>query len=304
MSAGAGRKGIVLAGGAGTRLHPLTLAQSKQLLPVYDKPMIYYPISTLMLAGLREILVISTPRDLPNFQKLLGTGEDLGIRFSYAEQPSPGGIAQALLIAEDFLQGAPAALVLGDNVFHSADFTETLLGASGEKEVATIFAYHAQNPENYGVIELDAGGRPVSIEEKPLRPKSSYAVAGLYFYPDDVTARARTLRPSGRGELEITDLNALYLRDGRLRVRRLGRGTAWFDTGTHASLLEAASFVAAVQGRQGLQIACLEEIAFAQGWIGRPELEKAIARMGRSSYAAYLQRLLVNPRDGGTVQGS
>jgi glucose-1-phosphate thymidylyltransferase len=292
MSAAAGRKGIVLAGGSGTRLYPLTVAQSKQLLPVYDKPMIYYPLSLLMLVGIRDILIISTPRDLPNFQKLLGTGEALGVRFAYAAQPSPDGIAQAFLIGEDFLAGSPAALVLGDNVFHSSDLTGTLVHASRNHAAATIFAYHVPNPENYGVVEFAADGRAVSIEEKPLEPKSSHAVAGLYFYPDDIVAQARALRPSARGELEITDLNALYLRQGRLQVHRLRRGTAWFDTGSHAALLEASSFVAAIQNRQGLQIACLEEIAFNQGWIDRAQLGKTVAAMGRGSYAQYLQRLL------------
>jgi glucose-1-phosphate thymidylyltransferase len=286
------RKGIVLAGGSGSRLHPLTLAQSKQLLPVYDKPMIYYPISMLMLAGIRDILVISTPHDLPHFIKLLGTGERIGVRLSYAEQPSPDGLAQAFLIGAEFLGGHPAALVLGDNIFHSANLTDTLMTVSAKTEVATIFAYHVQNPENYGVIELDAAGRAVSLEEKPRRPKSSYAVPGLYFYPADVVTQARTLRPSARGELEITDLNGLYLKTGRLHVHPLKRGTAWFDTGTHASLLEAASFVAAIQNRQGLQVACLEEIAFGRGWIDAALLRKTIGLMGQSSYANYLCALL------------
>ena len=292
MNSTTGRKGIVLAGGSGTRLHPLTLPISKQLLPIYDKPMVYYPISMLMLADIQDILIISTPHDLPNFRKLLGTGEALGLRFSYAEQPKPEGLAQAFLIAADFLEGRPAALVLGDNVFHSAYLTDILMSVSHKADEATIFAYHVQNPENYGVIEFDAGGRAVSLEEKPKQPKSSYAVPGLYFYPDDVVSHARSLRPSARGELEITDLNAIYLKLGRLHVQLLKRGTAWFDTGTHASLLEAASFVAAVQNRQGLQIACLEEIAFSKGWIDRPLLEKTIAAMGRSSYADYLRHLL------------
>jgi glucose-1-phosphate thymidylyltransferase len=286
------RKGIVLAGGTGSRLHPLTLALSKHLLPVYDKPMIYYPISMLMLAGIRDILIISTPRDLPNFKKLLGTGETIGVRFSYAEQPSPDGLAQAFLIGADFLDGHPAALVLGDNIFHSANLTDTLMTISAQTEEATIFAYHVQNPESYGVIEFDAEGRAISIEEKPSRPKSSYAVPGLYFYPADVVSQARTLQPSARGELEITDLNRLYLKTRRLQVHRLKRGTAWFDTGTHASLLEAASFVAAIQNRHGLQIACLEEIAFTKGWIDAALLRKTIGLTRQSSYANYLRDLL------------
>ena len=286
------RKGIVLAGGSGTRLHPLTLPVSKQLLPIYDKPMIYYPISMLMLAGLRDILIISTPHDLPFFRKLLGTGEQLGVNFSYAEQPRPDGLAQAFLIGADFLGGHSSALVLGDNVFYSDSFTHTLMVLSEKTDEATIFAYHVQNPQEYGVIEFDARGRAISLEEKPRQPKSSYAVPGLYFYPDDVVEQARALKPSHRGELEITDLNAAYLKLGRLHVHPLGRGTAWFDTGTHASLLEAGSFVAAIQNRQGLQIACLEEIAFSKGWIDRTLLEKNIATMGKSSYAGYLKSLL------------
>jgi glucose-1-phosphate thymidylyltransferase len=293
MSPAKSRKGIVLAGGSGTRLHPLTLAISKQLLPVYDKPMIYYPISMLMLAGIREILIISTPHDLPSFKKLLGSGESIGVRFSYAEQPKPDGLAQAFLIGAEFLDGSPASLVLGDNLFHSAYLTDTLVALSENINDATIFAYHVPNPESYGVIEFDAEGRAISLEEKPRQPKSSYAVPGLYFYPDDVVDQARSLRPSARGELEITDLNALYLKMGRLRVHPLRRGTAWFDTGTHGSLLEAAGFVAAIQNRQGFQIACLEEIAFWKGWIDRAALEKTIAAMGRSSYADYLRHLLV-----------
>jgi glucose-1-phosphate thymidylyltransferase len=292
MSVDGARRGIVLAGGSGSRLHPLTLAQSKQLLPIYDKPMVYYPISMLMLAGIQDILIISTPHDLPNFRKLLGSGESIGVRFSYAEQPKPDGLAQAFLIGADFLEDRPAALVLGDNVFHSAYLTDTLMTLSQRKDEATIFAYHVQNPEHYGVIEFDAGGRAISLEEKPKKPKSSFAVPGLYFYPDDVVEQARSLRPSARGELEITDLNALYLKMGRLHVHQLKRGTAWFDTGTHASLLEAASFVAAIQNRQGLQIACLEEIAYSKGWIDQSLLEKTIAMMGRSSYADYLRHLL------------
>ena len=287
------RKGIVLAGGAGTRLHPLTLAASKQLLPVYDKPMIYYPISMLMLAGIREILVISTPEDLPAFRRLLGSGENFGVAFTYAEQPKPEGIAQAFAIGADFLDGAPSALILGDNLFYANNIVNLLMELSALADVPTIFAYHVQNPSQYGVVEFDAKGRAVLIEEKPANPKSPFAVPGLYFHPPDVVEQAATLKPSARGELEISELNQLYLAAARLQVRTLGRGTAWFDTGTHASLLEAATFVAAIQNRQGLQIACLEEIALGKGWIGAARMEKNIAAMGKSSYAAYLRGLLV-----------
>jgi glucose-1-phosphate thymidylyltransferase len=286
------RKGIVLAGGAGTRLHPLTMAVSKQILPVYDKPMIYYPISMLMLAEIRDILIISTPDDLPCFRRLLGSGENHGVQFSYAEQPRPEGLAQAFLIGADFLRGAPAALILGDNLFHANNIVHTLVSVSHNTEVATIFAYRVQDPSGYGVIEFDSTGRAISIEEKPAHPKSHYAVPGLYFYPADVVEQASSLKPSKRGELEITDLNRLYLEAGRLHVESLGRGMAWFDTGTHASLLEAATFVAAIQNRQGLQIACLEEIAFHNGWIDSARLEKIISIMGKSSYASYLRSLL------------
>jgi glucose-1-phosphate thymidylyltransferase len=286
------RKGIVLAGGAGSRLHPLTLAASKQILPVYDKPMIYYPISMLMLADIRDILVISTPEDLPAFRRLLGTGENIGVRFSYAEQPKPDGIARAFTIGADFLDGAPSALILGDNIFYANNIVNLLVEVSAQADLPTIFAYRVQNSGSYGVIEFDAEGRAVSIEEKPAKPKSSYAVPGLYFYPADVVEKARTLKPSARGELEISELNQLYLDAGQLQVRTLGRGIAWFDTGTHASLLEAATFVAAIQNRQGLQIACLEEIAFSRGWIDATQMEKNIAAMGHSSYAAYLRALL------------
>jgi glucose-1-phosphate thymidylyltransferase len=286
------RKGIVLAGGAGTRLHPLTLAASKQILPVYDKPMIYYPISMLMLADIRDILVISTPEDLPAFRRLLGTGENIGVRFSYAEQPKPDGIARAFIIGADFLDGAPSALILGDNIFYANNIVNLLTEVSAQADVPTIFAYRVQNSGSYGVIEFDAKGRAVSIEEKPAKPKSPYVVPGLYFYPPDVVEKARTLKPSARGELEISELNQLYLDAGQLQVHTLGRGIAWFDTGTHASLLEAATFVAAIQNRQGLQIACLEEIAFGRGWIDAAQMEKNIAAMGHSSYAAYLRALL------------
>ena len=286
------RKGIVLAGGAGTRLQPLTLAASKQLLPVYDKPMIYYPISVLMLADIREILVISTPEDLPAFRRLLGTGENIGVQFTYAEQANPDGIARALIIGADFLGSAPSSLILGDNIFYANNIVNTLVEVSSQTDVPTIFAYHVQDPGRYGVVELDAKGRAISIEEKPAKPKSPYAVPGLYFYPPDVANKAATLKPSARGELEISELNQLYLNEGQLQVRSLGRGIAWFDTGTHVSLLEAANFVAAIQNRQGLQIACLEEIAYGRGWISAAQMEKNIAAMGHSSYAAYLRGLL------------
>ena len=286
------RKGIVLAGGTGTRLHPLTLAASKQLLPVYDKPMIYYPISMLMLAGIRKILVISTPDDLPSFRRLLGSGVNFGVQFTYAEQPKPDGIARAFVLGADFLDGAPSALILGDNLFYANDIVNLLVEVSRQPEVPTIFAYRVQNPSHYGVVEFDAKGRAVSIEEKPAKPKSHFAVPGLYFHPPDVVEKAATLKPSARGELEISELNQIYLSAGRLQVRTLGRGIAWFDTGTHASLLEAATFVAAIQHRQGLQIACLEEIAYGKGWINATQMEKSIAAMGNSSYAAYLRGLL------------
>jgi glucose-1-phosphate thymidylyltransferase len=286
------RKGIVLAGGAGSRLHPLTLSVSKQILPIYDKPMIYYPVSILMLADIREILIISTPDDLPCFKKLFGTGEQLGVQFSYAEQPSPDGLAQAFLIGAKFLDESPAALILGDNIFYADQLTQTLQAIDDRTDDATIFAYHVQNPSGYGVIEFDAGGRAISLEEKPEKPKSNYAVPGLYFYPANVVEEARKLKPSPRGELEITDLNRAYLELGRLQVEMLGRGTAWFDTGTHNSLLEAANFVAAIQHRQGLQIGCLEEIAYGKKWIDAEQLQRTIARLGKSTYTSYLRLLL------------
>jgi glucose-1-phosphate thymidylyltransferase len=286
------RKGIILAGGSGTRLYPLTIAVSKQLMPVYDKPMIYYPLSALMLAGIQEILVISTPHDLPLFRKLLGTGEQWGLSLSYAEQPSPDGLAQAFIIGEEFLAGAPAALVLGDNLFYGHDFVKTLKCAQGRINEASVFGYHVTNPSDYGVVEFDAEGRVISLEEKPSEPKSNYAVPGIYFYPSDVAAKARSLKPSKRGELEITDLNRLYLEEQRLVVELLGRGTAWLDTGTHDSLIQAAQFVEVIQNRQGLKIACLEEIAFQQKWITREGLAKQVAYLGKSSYAHYLKNLL------------
>jgi glucose-1-phosphate thymidylyltransferase len=289
------RKGIILAGGSGTRLYPLTIAVSKQLMPVYDKPMIYYPISVLMFAGIREILIISTPTDLPNFKKLLGDGSIFGLTFSYAEQPSPDGLAQAFTIAADvgFLTGAePSALILGDNLFYGHDFADSLTEADARTTGSTIFGYHVSNPTAYGVVEFAADGKVVSLEEKPKAPKSNYAVPGLYFYDRDVVTLARGLEPSARGELEITDLNRLYLERGDLHVELLGRGTAWLDTGTHDSLLQAAQFVEVIEGRTGLKIACLEEIAFEKGWIDRAGLETNIPKLGKSSYGAYLSRLL------------
>ena len=292
------RKGILLAGGSGTRLYPLTIAVSKQLMPVYDKPMIYYPLSALMLAGLRDILVITTPHDLPLFQRLLGDGSRLGLRLAYAAQPRPEGLAQALTIAADagFLTGAePSALALGDNLFYGHELPRQLRAAAARPEGATIFAAHVADPRAYGVIEFSPDGRALSIEEKPASPKSHYAVPGLYFYDAGAPALARTLRPSARGELEITDLHRLYLEQGRLHVVPFGRGTAWLDTGTHDSLLDAAQFVSVIEQRQGLKIACLEEIAFRQRWLDRAGLEAAAAAHGKSRYADYLRRLLEQP---------
>ena len=291
----ASRKGIILAGGSGTRLYPLTIAVSKQLMPVYDKPMIYYPISALMLAGIRDILIISTPNDLPLFQRLLGDGSQFGVNFSYAEQPSPDGLAQAFTIAADcgFLSGQePTALVLGDNMFYGHDLDESLLAASARTEGATVFGYHVANPTEYGVVEFDKDDKVLSLEEKPAQPKSNYAIPGLYFYDNKVVEYARALKPSARGELEITDLNRIYLEKETLRVERLGRGTAWLDTGTHDSLLEAAEFVHVLENRQGLQIACLEEIAFEKQWVDDAGLAAQIEKMGKSSYAAYLKKVL------------
>lgn len=289
------RRGIILAGGSGTRLYPLTIAVSKQLMPVYDKPMIYYPLSVLMLAGIREILIISTPTDLPLFRKLLGDGSNLGLTLSYAEQPSPDGLAQAFHIAGDtgFLTGKEtSALVLGDNLFYGAEFVNSLTEAAARTAGATIFGYHVANPTDYGVVEFAPDGRVLSLEEKPPQPKSNYAVPGLYFYDADVVTLARSLKPSARGELEITDLNRLYLERGRLHVEIFGRGTAWLDTGTHDSLIEAAQFVHVLENRTGLKIACLEEIAYKQGWIDRAGLEANIKKLGKSAYGAYLKRLL------------
>jgi glucose-1-phosphate thymidylyltransferase len=288
------RKGIILAGGSGTRLYPLTIAVSKQLMPVYDKPMIYYPLSVLMLAGIRETLIISTPQDLPLFKLLLGDGAQFGLKLSYTAQPKPEGLAQAFHIAGDtgFLKDEPSALVLGDNLFYGADFIKSLAGAAARSEGATVFGYHVANPDAYGVVEFAKDGRVVSLEEKPRQPKSNYAVPGLYFYDKEVVALARNLKPSARGELEITDLNRLYLERGQLHVELFGRGIAWLDTGTHDSLMEAAQFVHVLENRTGLKIACLEEIAYQQGWIDRAGMEANIRKLGKSSYGEYLRRLL------------
>jgi len=286
------RKGIILAGGSGSRLHPITQAVSKQLLPVYDKPMIYYPLSTLLLAGIREILIISTPHDLPQFRRLLGDGSRFGVSFSYCEQPSPDGLAQAFLLGESFLGESPAALVLGDNLFYGSELTQVLAEADAWRAGATIFGYEVTNPSDYGIVEFSADGRAVSLEEKPANPRSRCAIPGLYFYDERVASLARTLKPSPRGELEITDLNRLYLEEGTLRVKRFGRGTAWLDTGTHESLLEAGDFVRAIQNRQGLRIACLEEIAYGRGWLTAGQLAEIAAGFGKSSYGTYLKSIL------------
>jgi len=285
------RKGIILAGGSGTRLYPATLAVSKQLMPVFDKPMIYYALSTLMLAGIRDILVISTPQDTPRFAQLLGDGTRFGLDISYAVQPSPDGIAQAYLIGADFLDGSPSALVLGDNIFYGHDLFQ-LLGRASASEDATIFAYHVQDPERYGVVEFDHAGRIVGLEEKPRNSRSNYAVTGLYFYDGDAVEIARTLTPSARGELEITDMNRHYMQQGRLQVEILRRGYAWLDTGTHESLLDASQFIATLERRQGLKVACPEEIAFRMGWISAAELAALAEPMRNNGYGQYLLRLL------------
>lgn len=286
------RKGIILAGGSGTRLHPATLAISKQLLPVYDKPMIYYPLSTLMLAGIRDILIISTPQDTPRFEQLLGDGSQWGLNLQYAVQPSPDGLAQAFLIGEQFLNGAPSALVLGDNIFYGHDFQNLLRSADAQTTGSTVFAYHVQDPERYGVAEFDAQGKVLSLEEKPAQPKSNYAVTGLYFYDSQVVDLAKSLKPSPRGELEITDLNKLYLQQGQLNVQLMGRGYAWLDTGTHDSLLEAGQFIATLEQRQGLKVACPEEIAFRAGWIDAAQLEKLAQPLLKNGYGKYLMQCL------------
>ena len=285
------RKGIILAGGAGTRLHPLTRVVSKQLLPVYDKPMIFYPLSTLMLAGIREVLIISTPTDLPMFERLLGDGSQLGMKFAYKVQEVPNGLAQAFVLGREFLGDDDACLVLGDNIFYGADLPMMLKEANASSD-PTVFGYRVADPERYGVVEFDANGKAVSLEEKPAQPRSNYAVVGLYFYPNDVVRIAADLKPSARGEYEITDVNKVYLREGRLSVKTMGRGYAWLDTGTHQSLADATNFVRAIIDRQGLQISCIEEIAWCNGWIDGAQLARLAAEYGKSSYGAYLRNLV------------
>jgi glucose-1-phosphate thymidylyltransferase len=289
-------KGIVLAGGSGTRLHPITLGVSKQLLPVYDKPMIYYPISVLMLAGIKDILVISTPQDLPQYRNLLGDGSQFGVQFSYAEQPSPDGLAQAFLIGEAFIGADPVCLILGDNIFHGQHFGEQLQAAVNRPDGATVFGYWVKDPERFGVIDFDHEGRALSIEEKPTVPKSSYAVTGLYFYDNDVIRIAKAIKPSKRGELEITDVNNAYLQRGDLHVERFGRGFAWLDTGTHDSLLEASQYVQTIEHRQGLKVACLEEIAYQQGWVSREHVLERAKYFGKTGYGQYLFQIVGEKR--------
>jgi glucose-1-phosphate thymidylyltransferase len=291
------RRGIILAGGAGTRLHPLTLAVSKQLLPVYDKPMIYYPLSVLMLAGIREILIITTPEDQAGFKRLLGDGSSLGVRFEYVVQPSPDGLAQAFILGEDFLQGGPSALILGDNIFYGAGFSAQLAAASARVDGATVFGYRVADPERYGIATVDADGRVTGLEEKPAAPRSNLAVTGLYFYDGQASTLARGLKPSHRGELEITDLNRLYLEAGSLSLEVLGRGFAWLDTGTHESLIQAGEFVRTIEQRQGLRVGCIEEIALLKGWIDTDQLAR-LAAGSKSAYADYLRRLAAGDGDG------